>query len=258
MNAPTWLERIVAARRISVAEARAARGPGPPGERASPVRDFEGALRAPGRRLIAEIKRRSPSAGPIRDPLDPAAVAVRYEEAGAAAMSVLTEPDFFGGSDGDLVRARAAGGLPVLRKDFVLDREMVLESRAMGADAVLLIAAVLPPGALRELVSAAREAGLAALVEIHDERELDGALASGAGIVGVNSRDLRDFTVDLARAERLAARIPAGIVKVAESGIRTTRDIARLERAGYGAFLVGESLLRADDPGAALTTMLSS
>jgi indole-3-glycerol phosphate synthase len=146
--------------------------------------------------------------------------------------------------------------LPVLRKDFVLDSGMVRESRALGADAVLLIAAVLSPADLRTLVASAREAGLAALVEIHDESELDPALASGARIIGVNSRDLRDFSVDLARAERLAARIPDGLVKVAESGIKGARDVARLESAGYRAFLVGESLLRAEDPGAALAELV--
>ena len=254
---PAWLDRIVAARRVSVAAARAARGGAAPHPRAEPARDFEAALRAPGRRFIAEIKRRSPSAGPIHENLDPAAIARGYEASGAAALSVLTEAEFFGGSDEDLVRTRRAAALPVLRKDFVLDRAMVLESAALGADAVLLIAAVLAPAELRDLVLATGEAGVSALVEVHDERELDPALASGARIVGVNSRDLRDFSVDLARAEHLAARIPQGIVKVAESGIRTAGDVTRLESAGYRAFLVGESLLRARDPGAALAELLS-
>lgn len=260
-GAPAWLERIVAARRKAVDAARAARaaqaaGAKPEPARAEPMRDFEAALRAPGRRFIAEIKRRSPSAGPIREPLDPEWVARRYEASGAAALSVLTEPEFFGGSEADLAHARGAVSLPVLRKDFVLDSGMVRESRALGADAVLLIAAVLSPADLRTLVASAREAGLAALVEIHDESELDPALASGARIIGVNSRDLRDFSVDLARAERLAARIPDGLVKVAESGIKGARDVARLESAGYRAFLVGESLLRAEDPGAALAELV--
>jgi indole-3-glycerol phosphate synthase len=256
-GATSWLARIVEARRASVAAARAARGGAPLPERAVPVRDFEDALRSPGRRFIAEIKRRSPSAGAIRDPLDPTAVAASYARAGAAALSVLTEPAFFGGSEEDLALARAGCALAVLRKDFVLDREMVFESRAMGADAVLLIAALQPPSELRALVSAAAEAGLAALVEVHDEREMDGALASGARIFGVNSRDLRDFSVDLARAERLAARMPAGVVRVAESGIRSRADVERLEAAGFSSFLVGESLLRSDDPGARLAELLS-
>jgi indole-3-glycerol phosphate synthase len=160
-------------------------------------------------------------------------------------------------AEADLSGARDAVALPVLRKDFVLDRAMVLESSAMGADAVLLIASILAPAELREMVAAAHEAGMAALVEIHDERELDDAVGAGARIIGVNSRDLRDFTVDLARAEKFAPRIPDGIVKIAESGIRTAEDVARLERAGYRAFLVGESLLRAEDPGAALAELLS-
>lgn len=255
-SAASWLERIVSARRASLRAARAVRGGGGLPPRATPVRDFEGALRAPGRRFIAEIKRRSPSAGPIREPFEPVAIATRYAAAGAAAISVLTEPEFFGGSGEDLACARSAVALPVLRKDFVLDRTMILESVALGADAVLLIAAVLAPAKLRDLVSAAHDAGLSAVVEVHHEAELEPALASGARIVGVNSRDLRDFTVDLARAERLAARLPDDIVKVAESGIRTPGDVARLESAGYRAFLVGESLLRANDPGAALAELL--
>ena len=254
---PAWLERIVAARRLSVEAARAARGPAPLPVRTTPVRDFESALRAPGRRILAEIKRRSPSAGVLREGLDPETVARAYASAGAAGLSVLTEPGFFGGSDGDLVHAREACALPVLRKDFVLDHEMVEESAALGADAVLLIAAVLAPAELRALVRTAHEAGLSALVEIHDERELDAALSSQARIIGVNSRDLRDFSVDLRRAERLGSRLPPGVVKVAESGIRDGHDMARLEAAGYGAFLVGESLLRAQDPGAALAELLS-
>ena len=249
------LERIVAARRASIALAR--RSEIAPAQRSTAPRLFEAALRAPGRRIIAEIKRRSPSRGPIRDPLDPRAIAAQYARAGAAAISVLTEPEFFGGSDADLVAARDAVTLPVLRKDFILDAGQIAESRALGADAVLLIAAVLAPEELALLVSETHRSGMAALVEVHDERELDAALASGTKIVGVNSRDLRDFSVDLERAVRLARRIPSDLVAVAESGIRDVADIERLEDAGYRAFLVGESLLGAPDPGAALGELLA-
>jgi len=219
-------------------------------------RSLAGALRAPGRRIIAEIKRRSPSAGVIRDPLDPATIASVYEECGAAALSVLTEPRFFGGSDSDLSAARAAVRLPVLRKDFVLDAAMLEESRAIGADAALLLASVLTPAELAALVGAARSAGLETLVEVSDDGQLDAALAAGAEIIGVNSRDLRDFTIDPKRAVRLAKRIPDHVVRVAESGIHSRDDVARLEDAGYRAFLVGESLLRAPDPGARLLELL--
>lgn len=220
-------------------------------------RSLEAALRAPGLRIIAEIKRRSPSAGILREDLDPAAIAAIYEHSGAAALSVLTEPDFFGGSDDDLIAARAAVSLPVLRKDFVLDAEQLSESRAIGADAVLLLASVHSAQALAGLVAAARREEIETLVEVHDERELDAALAAGARIVGVNSRDLRDFSVDLGRAEQLARWIPDAIVRVAESGLRTRDDLRRLEQAGYSAFLVGESLLRSPDPGKALRELLS-
>ena len=254
------LERIVTARRASLTRERAVGGPrntGAAGRGPAPIRSFETALRAPGRRIIAEIKRRSPSAGAIREPLDPSEIAQVYARFGAAALSVLTEADFFGGSDADLAAARAACPLAVLRKDFILDLEQIAESRAIGADAVLLLAAVLSPSELAELRTAAAEAGMAALVEVHDERELDSALGAGASIVGVNSRDLRDFSVDLSRAERLAPRIPGGVVRVAESGITTARDLARLEGAGFSVFLVGESLLRAPDPGARLRELLA-
>lgn len=221
------------------------------------VRPFSAALRAPGRRVIAEIKRRSPSAGVIRDPLDPAGIAAMYARAGAAALSVLTEPDFFAGSDGDLQAARDAVGLPVLRKDFLLDRDQIFESRALGADAVLLIGAVLSRDEISGLLGSAREAGLDALVEVHSEEELDAALEAGASIIGVNSRNLEDFSVDVGRAVRLGARIPAGVLRVAESGIRTREDVSRLEQAGYRAFLVGESLLRAPDPAARLRELFA-
>jgi indole-3-glycerol phosphate synthase len=239
-------------------EALAAEAPAPP--------SFAAALRrpAPGPgaarpRVIAEMKRASPSRGAIAPSADAALVARGYVAAGAAAVSVLTEGRRFGGSLEDLARASIAleGTAPLLRKDFVLERYQVLEARAAGASAVLLIAALLPPGPLAALLGAAREAGLDALVEVHDEAELDRALSAGAAIVGVNNRDLRTLAVDLAVSERLAPRIPAAAIRVAESGIRTRAEMERLAAAGFDAFLVGERLMGEPDPGAALARLLS-
>jgi indole-3-glycerol phosphate synthase len=221
------------------------------------VRSLAAALGRPGRRIIAEIKRRSPSAGVIRETLDAAEIAAGYAQAGAAALSIVTEPDFFGGSDADLAIARSMMDLPVLRKDFIVDRTQVFESKALGADAILLLVRVLDGPLLARMLEAAAQAGLEALVEVHDEHELDRALGAGATLVGVNNRDLRDFSVDLSRAERLAGRIPAGVIGVAESGIHDPEDLQRLEAAGFHAFLVGESLLRAGDPAAKLRELLA-
>lgn len=208
-------------------------------------------------RIVAEVKRRSPSAGAIDAALDAPAQARRYAAAGAAAVSVLTDGPGFGGSLADLEAVRAAVALPVLRKDFVLDRWQLWEARAAGADAALLIVAALEPDALRRLLSAATELGLAALVEVHDEAELESALAAGAGIVGVNNRNLRTFEVDLAVSERLLPILPPGVRGVAESGVRTADDARRLRRAGATNLLVGEALVRAADPGALLREMAS-
>ncbi|HZY57471.1 MAG TPA: indole-3-glycerol phosphate synthase TrpC [Rubrobacteraceae bacterium] len=204
-------------------------------------RDFAAALNASGLSVIAEIKRASPSAGFIRE-ADPAELGARYEREGASCLSVLTEPDRFKGSLEDLDAARGRVALPVLRKDFTIDEAQVLEA-GTHADAVLLIAALFEAGPLARYVSLAVELGLTPLVEVHDEREADLALESGARVVGVNNRDLRDFTVDLATTERLAGRL-AGATLVAESGVKTLEDARRLRDAGADAVLIGEAAMR--------------
>ena len=205
--------------------------------------------------VIAEVKRRSPSKGPLAPDLDPAALARTYEHGGAACISVLTDEPHFGGSAADLVAARNAVALPVLRKDFTVDRRDLYDARAMGADAVLLIVAALSDAELAAFVVLGAELGLDCLVEVHDEAELDRALAAGATLVGVNQRDLRTFTVDPERACRVGAAMPAGIVRVAESGIGTPEDVARLVEAGFDAILVGEALVTNADPTAALRAL---
>jgi indole-3-glycerol phosphate synthase len=225
----------------------------------SPVpRDFSGALRRPDGCLavIAEIKRRSPSKGALAPDLDPAVTARRYAAGGAAALSVLTDGPYFDGSLADLAAARAAVALPVLRKDFTLDPLQVVEARAAGADAVLLITAALPDDAqLGDLAATAAALGLAALVEVDDEAGLERALDAGATLVGVTNRNLRTFGEDLSTAERLAARIPAGVVSVAESAIRSPADAQRMAEAGFDAVLVGEALVKAADPEAAVASL---
>lgn len=204
-------------------------------------RDFAAALKAPGLSVIAEIKRASPSAGFIGD-VEPAEWGARYEREGAACLSILTEPDRFKGSLEDLDAARGRVALPVLRKDFTVDEAQVLQT-GTRADAVLLIAALFDARTLARFVSLAVEVGLAPLVEVHDEREVDLALESGAQVIGVNNRDLRDFTVDLATTERLAPRL-AGATLVAESGVKMPEDARRLRDAGADAVLVGEAAMR--------------
>jgi len=202
--------------------------------------------------LIAEVKRASPSRGAIHPGLNPATLAQAYERGGAAAISVLTDRVHFGGSLGDLRAARAAVTLPVLRKDFIVTEFQVREARAHGADAILLIAAAAPLAILRPLRELARELGLAVLFEVHEESELAAARACEPDLLGVNARDLATFATDLDRLEALAAAIPAGPVRLAESGIRNRAEVARLQAAGYEAFLVGETLLRDEDPEQAL------
>jgi len=206
-------------------------------------------------RVIAECKRRSPSRGILRGSYDAAAHAKAYEDAGAAAISVLTEPTFFDGDPRHLAAARAVVSIPILRKDFIVTDYQVVEAAVLGADAVLLIVGALDDDELRELHERADALGLAALVEVHDEAELDRALAAGARIVGVNSRNLRTLSVDLAVTERLSSRIPAQVIAVAESGIRSGDDMRRLAGCGYDAFLVGERLIVEPDPGAALRAL---
>ena len=222
----------------------------------SPHRSFREALATRHPAIIAEIKKASPSAGVIADDFDPAGIATRYEAAGAAALSVLTDPQFFQGSLDHLKRAREATRLPVLRKDFTLDRYHLVEAASAGADAVLLIVAALASEELRELLQAARDLELEPLVEVHNQQELDQALEAGADFVGVNNRNLKTLEVSLDTSLRLAERIPAHVLAISESGIRAPEDIDRLSRAGYGGFLIGESLMKQPDPGEALSRMI--
>ena len=214
---------------------------------------FADALRsAPPPRVIAECKRRSPSRGILRAAYDPPSHAVAYARAGAAAISVLTEPTFFDGAPDDLADVRASVDVPLLRKDFIVNRYQIIESAVLGADAVLLIVSALDDEALRSLMAFARSLGLAALVEVHDETELPRAVDAGAEIVGVNSRNLRTLTVDATVLDRVMDAMPEHVTAVAESGIRESADLDRLTQIGYDAFLVGERLITAADPGAAL------
>lgn len=214
---------------------------------------FASALRSSqAPRVIAECKRRSPSKGVLREHYDAAAHAKSYAEGGAAAISVLTEPTFFDGSLEHLDAVRQAVSVPLLRKDFIVSTYQLVEAVGAGADAVLLIVGALSDVDLHDLLAQARTLGLAALVEVHDEAELDRALAGGATIVGVNSRNLRTLSVDLTVLDRIAAVLPRHVTAVAESGIRTSADLSRLSDAGYHAFLVGERLITRPDPGAAL------
>ena len=220
-------------------------------------RDFRAALLGRRPAVIAEIKKGSPSKGTLAGEVDAAALARAYEQGGAAALSVLTDEEFFRGSLSDLEAARAAVTLPALRKDFTIDGAHVVEAAAWGADAILLIAAVLSTGEMRRCRELAAGFGMAAVVEVHEESELAAALDSGAEIVGVNNRNLHTFEVDLATSLRLVERMPDEVVKVSESGIHSSADLARLRAAGFHAFLVGEHLMRSPDPASALRALLS-
>jgi indole-3-glycerol phosphate synthase len=256
----TYLDRILAAHRERaradgrdvaplVAEARAQ----------PPCRGFTAALRAAeGMAVIAEVKRRSPSKGDLAADLDPAELARAYERGGATCLSVLTDAEFFGGSPDDLRVAREATGLPVLRKDFTVAPGDVCDARIMGADAVLLIAAALDDDELGELHTLALDVGLDVLVEVHDEQELERAVAIEASLVGVNQRDLLTFEVDTERAARVGAAIPAAAVRVAESGIRAPADLPPLAAVGFDAVLVGETLVNSGDPAAAVAALRSA
>jgi indole-3-glycerol phosphate synthase len=226
------------------------------------VRSFVDAIRAEashmGMAVISEIKRRSPSKGDLDLGLDPTLVATDYEAGGAACLSVLTDQDFFGGSRNDLQMARSACALPVLRKDFTVSALDVCDARLMGADAVLLIVAALSYEELARFLDLARQLELTALVEVHDEAELQKALTAGAEVVGVNQRDLRTFEVDHQRALKLGGMMPDGVVAVAESGIRDSDDVRRLSEAGYQAVLVGETLMRSGDRRAAVQELLGA
>lgn len=217
-------------------------------ERPEPRPFSEALMRPAGISVIAEHKRRSPSAGVLREGASVSAIVQAYERGGAAALSILTEPSFFDGSLEDLIEARAATALPVLRKDFVVDPYQVYESAAAGADAILLIVAALHPDDLGLLHREARALDLDVLVEVHDEEELEAALAIDADVLGINNRDLADFSVDLERTFDLLADVPAGKTVVSESGIASREQLESLERVGVDAVLVGETLMRADDP----------
>lgn len=255
----TYLERILDAHRASAAADRrplddlvvAARAAGP-------TRGFAEALRTEavdGLAVIAEVKRRSPSKGDLAPDLDPAETAAEYAAGGAACLSVLTDADSFGGSVADLEAARAAVTIPVLRKDFTVDPRDVCDARLMGADAVLLIVAALTDAELRDLHGLAVDVGIDVLVEVHDEPELERALAAGATVVGVNQRDLVTFEVDHERAVRVGAAMPQGILRVAESGIRGPADAAALAAAGFHAVLVGESIVTSGNRAASVTAL---
>lgn len=258
----TILDRIVDARRESVAHRKrvlpevalkiAVE------KKAAPVREFASALegRRGAYRVIAELKKASPSRGVLREEYVPADLATGFERAGAAAVSVLTEEDFFSGSLGDLKDASRATQIPILRKDFIVDPWQVWEARAAGADAFLLIVALLGDPALERLVNLGRELKMEPLVEVHSQEELNRALDAGAHIVGVNNRDLRDFSVHLETSLELIGAIPEECIAVSESGIHSRDDLERLRQAGFDAFLIGEHLMKEADPEAALRELL--
>lgn len=253
------LQRILATKRDEIGAARA-RVPDSEIERrardAPPPRDFIGAIRAklashkPA--VIAEIKRASPSKGLLREVFDPAAIARSYQSSGATCLSVLTDKEYFQGAAEHLSAARAACSLPVLRKDFIVDRYQVHQARAMGADCILLIASALGTGDMQALETAAKSLGMAVLVEVHDGEELQSALHLETPLIGMNNRDLRTFRTTLETTLDLVPRLPAGRIAVAESGISSPEDVRRLRDQGVGAFLIGEAFMRAADPGAAL------
>lgn len=253
-NVPDILARIVSRKRDELASATISRDEWE--RRASGIvrRDFRGALlRSPA--VIAEIKRASPSKGVLLEDFDPVRIATTYRQGGAAALSVLTDVSFFQGNLDHLRQAREASDLPVLRKDFTIDPYHVVEAAAHGADAILLIVAILSEQEIRQYRELAARFGMASLVEVHDERELEIAVAAGASIIGVNNRNLRTFEVNLDTSVRLAGKFPAGVVKVSESGIHSAADVARLRDAGYQAFLVGEHLMKSGDPASGLRNL---
>jgi len=258
-NVPDILARIVDRKRVEVATKQASRhsleqsASYQTGQR----RGFAKALRSSPPAIIAEIKKASPSKGLLATDFNPAAQARNYFSGGAAALSVLTDRDFFQGSLSDLKTARASAFLPVIRKDFTIDEIDVIEAAASGADAILLIAAILTLDELTRFRELAESYGMAALVEVHDGDELAKALDSGASIVGVNNRDLRTFNVSLETSEKLAALMPESVTKVTESGIHANADVRRLQDAGFHAFLVGEHLMKSPDPVGALRALRS-
>lgn len=254
------LERIVAARRQALAQAKQTTPAAKLEERAAaapPPRDFATALRRDALNIIAELKKASPSRGLLRAHYNPAALAPALEAAGACALSVLTASEFFQGSLEDLQTVRKLVGVPVLRKDFLFDPYQLFEARAAGADAFLLIAAILSPTELRQLITLGKQLGMSALVEVHTCEELERALAAGAEIIGVNNRDLKSFTVDMETSLQLIEAIPDSCLAVSESGLRSHDDLKRLRAAGFDAFLIGEHLMQAAQPAAALKLLLT-
>lgn len=256
---PNILDEIVVHKRIEIADARAGK-PEIELERACanlpPTRDFAGRLRQPGMRIIAEVKKASPSAGIIRADFDPVAIARTYEAHGADCLSVLTDRQFFQGDLAYLTAIHRAVAVPVLRKEFILDRYQLLEARAAGADAVLLIAEILPDQLLKKLFDQATALGLHVLVELHDAEQLSRVLNCGASLIGINNRDLRSFVTRLEHTLDLLPKIPNDRAVVSESGIKSNEDLKRLEAAGVKAVLVGESLMRAADIGESLDRLI--
>jgi len=257
----TILDRIVEARRGSIAHRKRSLPEAAlkfAVEKAQAPRDFSGALSREAYNVIAEMKKASPSRGVLREHYAPATLAMNLELAGAAALSVLTEEEFFRGSLGDLKDAKKATQIPILRKDFIVDPWQVLEARAAGADAFLLIVAILNDETLRELLELGRSLKMEPLVEVHSREEIIRAVAAEARIIGVNNRDLRDFSVQLETSLELVEVIPEDCIAVSESGLRTHEDLVRLRRAGFDAFLVGEHLMKDDDPAVPLRALLES
>jgi len=256
------LDRIVEARRESVSHRKRVLPEAAlrmaVGKKIPPPRGFACALTGPAVRIIAEMKKASPSRGLIRAEFAPASLAASLEGAGAAALSVLTEEDFFSGSLADLKEASRVTRIPILRKDFIIDSWQVWEARAAGADSFLLIAAVLDDGILRELLALGRSLGMEPLVEVHSRPELDRVLVAGAQIIGVNNRDLQDFSVRLKTSLDLIHEIPDECIAVSESGLSTREDIDRLRNAGFDAFLIGEHLMQQDEPAQALIDLIGS
>jgi indole-3-glycerol phosphate synthase len=253
----TILDRILEVKRGEIAAAKA-RVPSPNVKMAPPVRDFVGALRGKQPAVIAEVKKASPSRGVLREHFDPAAIAKSYEAGGAACLSVLTDRQFFQGDPSHLVAARAACSLPALRKDFVIDRYQVFESRSYGADCILLIAACLTAAEMRALEDTARELGMAVLVEVHDAEELEAALELRTPLLGINNRNLKTFETRLETTLGLLSRVPKDRIVVTESGILSNVDVDRMRGAGVNAFLVGEAFMRKPDPGGALSELFRS
>ncbi len=253
----TVLEQIIVRKRAELAAQLTLVKPEVLAARKQPARrPFRSALEAKKPAVISEIKKTSPSAGVIAEEFEPSAIAARYEAAGAAALSVLTDRQFFQGSLDDLAAARSATNLPVLRKDFTLDRYHLLEAAAWGADAVLLIVAALSDTKLRDLLTQAEEFNLEALVEVHDERELERALGAEADWIGINNRNLKTLEVSLETSLRLAELVPPHVFWISESGIRDSEQMRQLIDAGCGGFLIGESLMKRTDPGQALADLI--